>query len=163
MANTKRNQRRRIWSEREESSKLDETLSTLMEDMKIETKRKSTFLAAVKENEGRKPGPRTKMMLASHHRIDNWNVLKTRLVSARMRSVAMTNTSIKVGPQEFQILKRIGSGGFSRVFEVVRVEKSISKLEITVIQAIGPDKTIRAVKMVNSVGLDGQINREELR
>ena len=36
-------------------------------------------------------------------------------------------------------------------------------LEITVIQAIGPDKTIRAVKMVNSVGLDGQINRDELR
>ena len=31
------------------------------------------------------------------------------------------------------------------------------------LQAIGPDKAIRAVKMVNSVGLDGQINRDELR
>ena len=133
MANTKRNQRRIIWSEREESSKLDETLSTVMEDMKIETKRKNTFLAAVKDNGGRKPGPRTKMMLAKHHKVDNWNVLKTRLVSARMRTVAVTNNSIKVGLQEFQIVKRIGSGGFSRVFEVVREEKSISKLEISVI------------------------------
>ena len=120
MANKKRNQRRIIWSEREERSKLDETLSTIMEDMKIETKRKNTFLAAVKDNEGRKPGPRTKMMLASSHKVDNWNVLKTRLVSARMRSLAVANNSIKVGPQEFQILKRIGSGGFSRVFEVLQ-------------------------------------------
>ena len=120
MANKKRNQRRIIWSEREERSKLDETLSTIMEDMKIETRRKNTFLAAVKDNEGRKPGPRTKMMLASSHKVDNWNVLKTRLVSARMRSLAVANNSIKVGPQEFQILKRIGSGGFSRVFEVLQ-------------------------------------------
>ena len=120
LANKKRNQRRIIWSEREERSKLDETLSTIMEDMKIETKRKNTFLAAVKDNEGRKPGPRTKMMLASSHKVDNWNVLKTRLVSARMRSLAVANNSIKVGPQEFQILKRIGSGGFSRVFEVLQ-------------------------------------------
>ena len=120
LANKKRNQRRIIWSEREERSKLDETLSTIMEDMKIETRRKNTFLAAVKDNEGRKPGPRTKMMLASSHKVDNWNVLKTRLVSARMRSLAVANNSIKVGPQEFQILKRIGSGGFSRVFEVLQ-------------------------------------------
>ena len=120
LANKKRNQRRIIWSEREERSKLDETLSTIMEDMKIETRRKNTFLAAVKDNEGRKPGPRTKMMLASSHKVDNWNVLKTRLVSARMRSLAVANNNIKVGPQEFQILKRIGSGGFSRVFEVLQ-------------------------------------------
>ena len=119
MANKKRNQRRRIWSEREEHSKLDESLSTIMEDLKIETKRKNTFLAAVKDNEGRKPGPRTKILLASHHKVDNWNVLKTRLVSARMRTVAVSKNNIKVGHQEFQILKKIGSGGFSRVFEVL--------------------------------------------
>ena len=119
MANTKRNQRRIIWSEREERSKLDETLSTIMEDLQIETKRKNAFLAAVKDSGGKKPGPRTKMMLAAHHKVDNWNVLKTRLVSARMKTVAVTKNNIKVGPQEFQILKRIGSGGFSRVFEVV--------------------------------------------
>ena len=116
MANTKRNQRRRIWSEREESSRLDETLSTIMEDLQLETKRKNTFLAAVKESGGKKPGPRTKMMLASHHKVDNWNVLKTRLVSARMRS--LTNCVISVASQEFRILNRLGSGGFSRVYEV---------------------------------------------
>ena len=120
MANKKRNQRRRIWSESKERSQLDESLSTIMEDLQLETKRKNTFLAAVKESGGKKPGPRTKMMLASHHKVDNWNVLKTRLVSARMKSVAVSKNNIKVGPQEFQILRRIGAGGFSRVFEVVR-------------------------------------------
>ena len=121
MANTKRNQRRRIWSECKERSQLDESLSTIMEDLQLQTKRKNTFLAAVKESGGKKPGPRTKMMLANHHKVDNWNVLKTRLVSARMKSVAVSNINIKVGPQEFQILRRIGAGGFSRVFEVVRM------------------------------------------
>ena len=119
MANTKRNQRRRIWSEREKYSKLDETLSTIMEDLQIESKRKNAFLAAVKESGGKKPGPRTKLMLGAHHKIDNWNVLKTRLVSARMRTIAVSKNNIKVGHQEFQILKKIGSGGFSRVFEVL--------------------------------------------
>ena len=128
LANKKRNQRRRVWSEREEHSRLDESLSTIMEDLKIETKRKNTFLAAVKENEGRQPGPRTKMMLASHHKVDNWNVLKTRLVSARMRTVAASRNNITVGTQEFQILKRIGAGGFSRVFEVVKNPLLLGKL-----------------------------------
>ena len=123
MANKKRNQRRRIWSESKERSQLDESLSTIMEDLQLEAKRKNTFLAAVKESGGKKPGPRTKLMLASHHKVDNWNVLKTRLVSARMRSVAVSNNNIKVGPQEFQILRRIGAGGFSRVFEVGEGER----------------------------------------
>ena len=123
LANRRRNQRRRIWSEREKYSELDETLSTIMEDLQIESKRKNAFLAAVKESGGKKPGPRTKLMLGAHHKIDNWNVLKTRLVSARMRSVADSNNNIKVGTQEFQILKRIGSGGFSRVFEVGEGER----------------------------------------
>ena len=32
----------------------------MMEDLKIQSNRKKHFLAAVRENEGRKPGPRTK-------------------------------------------------------------------------------------------------------
>ena len=31
------------------------------------------------------------------------------------------------------------------------------------IQAIGPDNKLRAVKMVNSLGMEGEVNKEELR
>ena len=60
LANKIRNERRTTWLERETESRLDRSLASMMEGLKIQANRKKHFLAAVKENEGRKPGPRTK-------------------------------------------------------------------------------------------------------
>ena len=38
-----------------------------------------------------------------------------------------------------------------------------SKPSNAIWQALGPDKVVRAVKMVNTLGMEGEINREELR
>lgn len=76
-----------------------------MVDMSVTTSRKQTFMAAVKgdslqqkhmyfmpityyafpDNDGRKLCPRTKIIVQTHHKIDSWNTLKTRLVSSRMK------------------------------------------------------------------------------
>ena len=53
---------------------------------------------------------------------------------------------VSVAGMEFRILNKIGGGGFSRVYEL-----------------LGPDNVIRAVKMVNTLGMDGEVNQEELR
>ena len=53
---------------------------------------------------------------------------------------------VTIAGTEFQILNKLGGGGFSRVYEV-----------------LGPDKVIRAVKMVNTLGMEGEVNKEELR
>ena len=53
---------------------------------------------------------------------------------------------VTIAGMEFQILNKLGGGGFSRVYEV-----------------LGPDKVIRAVKMVNTLGMEGEVNKEELR
>ena len=34
---------------------------------------------------------------------------------------------------------------------------------IIIIQAIGPDGVVRAVKMVNTLGMQGEINTDEMR
>ena len=72
-------------------------------------------------------------MMQTYHKVDNWNILKTRLVSARMKvkyhlimmlsqTFVTVQTSIMafivVANQEFQIMNKIGAGGFSRVYEV---------------------------------------------
>ena len=76
----------------------------IWEDINILTNRKHAFLAALKgyilhsydiiynkvmflENEGIPLGVRTKIMMQTHHKVDNWNILKTRLVSARMKVI----------------------------------------------------------------------------
>ena len=53
---------------------------------------------------------------------------------------------VTIAGMEFQILNKLGGGGFSRVYEV-----------------LGPDKVIRAVKMINALGMEGEFNKEELR
>ena len=74
----------------------------IWEDINILTNRKHAFLAALKgyfscllcefnttckflENDGAPLGVRTKVMMQTYHKVDNWNILKTRLVSARMK------------------------------------------------------------------------------
>ena len=53
---------------------------------------------------------------------------------------------VTIAGMEFQILNKLGGGGFSRVYEV-----------------LGPDKVTRAVKMINALGMEGEVNKEELR
>ena len=55
-------------------------------------------------------------MLKAHNKVDHWNVLKTRLVSTRMKATNMA--FLTVATLEFRILNKIGAGGFSRVYEV---------------------------------------------
>ena len=67
-----------LWEEQLESEDVEE-------DVIVAKNRKNTFLAAIKENYGQQFGMRTKIIFNNHHKIDNWNTLKTRLVSSRMR------------------------------------------------------------------------------
>ena len=54
---------------------------------------------------------------------------------------------VNIAGMEFRILNKLGGGDFSRVYEV-----------------LGPDKVVRAVKMVNTPGLeDEEENNEEPR
>ena len=62
-----------------------------------------------------------------------------------MRETTVTN-EISVAGQSFTILKKLGEGGFSRVYE-----------------ALGPDKKVRALKMINIVGMKGEINEDEMK
>ena len=40
---------------------------------------------AFPDNNGKKLCPQTKIIVQTHHKIDSWNTLKTRLVSSRMK------------------------------------------------------------------------------
>ena len=53
---------------------------------------------------------------------------------------------VTIAGMEFRILNRLGGGDFSRVYEV-----------------LGPDKVIRAVKMVNTLADEVEDNKEEPR
>ena len=53
---------------------------------------------------------------------------------------------VTIAGPEFRILNRLGGGDFSRVYEV-----------------LGPDKVIRAVKMVNTLADEVEDNKEEPR
>ena len=53
---------------------------------------------------------------------------------------------VTIAGMEFRILNKIGGGDFSRVFEV-----------------LGPDKVVRAVKMVNTPGIEDEENHEDPR
>ena len=71
--------------------------------------------------------------------------MKTRLISARMRESAEGNI-ILIGRENYTVLKKIGEGGFSRVYE-----------------ALASDKKVRAVKMINIIGMNGEINNDEIK
>ena len=62
-----------------------------------------------------------------------------------MRETKIMNTILVAG-SEFTVIKKIGEGGFSRVYE-----------------ALGPDKKIRALKIINILGMKGEISKEEVK
>ena len=53
---------------------------------------------------------------------------------------------VTIAGMEFRILNKLGGGEFSRVYEV-----------------LGPDKVVRAAKMVNTLVMEGEENNEEPR
>lgn len=53
---------------------------------------------------------------------------------------------VTIAGMEFRILNKLGAGDFSRVYEV-----------------LGPDKVVRAVKMVNTPGMEDEENNEDPR
>ena len=59
------------------------------------------------ENGGKKSGPRTKILYQTCNKVDSWNTLKTRLVSARMKEKVSLSIYLKIFYSYNNILKLV--------------------------------------------------------
>ena len=55
-------------------------------------------------------------------RVSDWNTLRKRLISAKVKEHVEKN-QIKVGEMSYTIVKKIGDGGFSNVYHVLNEKR----------------------------------------
>ena len=96
--------------------------------------RKAAVLAVTKAPTA---GLRTKAYGKSYKKLDSWNMLKLRLISAKMKN-SLASHCMEIRGKEYTILRKLGEGGFSKVY-----------------LAYNEDKRLVVVKVVSLVTVEG--------